>query len=473
MQKKQVFNPYLASYDYIPDGEPRVFGHRLYIYGSHDRFNGSVFCQNDYVCWSAPVHDLSDWKYEGVILKKTADPRNRDGAHAMWAPDVCQGNDGKFYLYYCLDYLKEVGVAVADSPAGPYEFLDFVRYKDGRPIGGGEGEIRQFDPGIFIDDDKRIYLFSGNGPRLKTDINIDKASLKMELEQDMVTVKDGPFRNLPIINETEGTGYEAHPFFEASSVRKINGKYYFIYSSCHMHELCYAVADSPLGDYRFGGVLVSNADIGAGGNTEELNYLGNTHGSVCQINGQWYVFYHRQTNRHSFSRQACCEKIFFDGEAFKQAEITSCGLNDGPLKDIGTYEARIACHLYSKNGACESRADYQDGNHPAFTQEGIDREDNPDQYINNMADGATAGYRYFDFGRASTLTVKVRGNGTGKFIVKDERIGNPNVVAEVKIAPCKSWTEFSAPLKVEAGKKPLYFTYTGEGSVDFSGFTLS
>ena len=124
--KQQVFNPYLPSWEYIPDGEPRVFNGRLYIYGSHDCFNGDVYCQNDYVCWSAPEDDLSDWRYEGVIFKKTQDPRNADGAHALWAPDVCQGNDGKYYLYYCLDFLKEIGVAVADTPVGPFEFLDFV-----------------------------------------------------------------------------------------------------------------------------------------------------------------------------------------------------------------------------------------------------------------------------------------------------------------------------------------------------------
>ena len=212
--KQQVFNPYLPSWEYIPDGEPRVFDGRLYVYGSHDKFNGDVYCQNDYVCWSAPVEDLSDWRYEGVIFKKTQDPRNPDGAHALWAPDVCRGNDGKYYLYYCLDFLKEIGVAVCDTPAGEYKFLDFVRYPNGDILGARPDEIRQFDPGIFIDDDKRIYLFSGNSSRYKTS-GVDKDSLKMELEQDMITVKDGPYHNLPIINDADGTEYEAHPFFEA------------------------------------------------------------------------------------------------------------------------------------------------------------------------------------------------------------------------------------------------------------------
>ena len=467
--KQQVFNPYLPSYEYIPDGEPRVFNGRLYIYGSHDCFSGDVYCQNDYVCWSAPEDDLSDWRYEGVIFKKTQDPRNADGAHALWAPDVCQGLDGKYYLYYCLDFLKEIGVAVADEPAGPYEFLDFVRWPDGRIL-GTDNDIRQFDPGIFIDDDERIYLFSGNSPRYAYLPNLDKNSQKMELERDMITLKSTPEINLPIITDAPGTEYAEHPFFEASSVRKINGKYYFIYSSTWMHELCWAVADEPLGEYRYGGVLVSNSDIGANGNTEALNYRGNTHGSVAFVNGKWYVFYHRQTNRHFFSRQACAEEIYFDGEKFHQAEVTSCGLNGGPLKDEGSYEARIACHLYSKNGTTESLAEQQDENHPAFTQDGPDREDNPNQYINNMRDGATAGYRYFQFDGANRISVTTRGTATGSFVVKDER--NGNVVARIPVQPSEDWATFTAPLSIECGKKPLYFTYEGEGAADFMSFEL-
>ena len=54
--KKQAFNPYLPSWEYVPDGEPHVFGDRVYVYGSHDRFNGETFCLNDYICWSAPVY---------------------------------------------------------------------------------------------------------------------------------------------------------------------------------------------------------------------------------------------------------------------------------------------------------------------------------------------------------------------------------------------------------------------------------
>ena len=71
---KQVYNPYLPLNEYIPDGEPHVFGDRVYIYGSHDREGGETFCELDYVVYSADVEDLTDWKCEGTIYRASQDP---------------------------------------------------------------------------------------------------------------------------------------------------------------------------------------------------------------------------------------------------------------------------------------------------------------------------------------------------------------------------------------------------------------
>ena len=156
----QAFNPYLPSWEYIPDGEPYVFDGRVYIYGSHDRFNGHVFCYNDYTCWSAPVDDLADWRYEGVIYKKTQDPRNADGHSCLYAPDVTVGPDGRYYLFYVLDHEHVVSVAVSDKPAGPYDFYGFVHYKDGTLLGDRADDDPQFDPGLLTEGD-RTYLYTG------------------------------------------------------------------------------------------------------------------------------------------------------------------------------------------------------------------------------------------------------------------------------------------------------------------------
>lgn len=159
--KGQAFNPYLPEYEYIPDGEPYVFGDRVYVYGSHDRFGAPMFCMNDYVCWSAPTDDLSDWRYEGVIYRKNQDPKNRLGVRLLFAPDITRGSDGRYYLYYAFDFMGIMGVAVSDSPTGPFEFYGHVQYADGTVWGRKKGDSFPFDPGIFVDDDGRIYLYSG------------------------------------------------------------------------------------------------------------------------------------------------------------------------------------------------------------------------------------------------------------------------------------------------------------------------
>ncbi|MBQ4364167.1 MAG: xylan 1,4-beta-xylosidase, partial [Oscillospiraceae bacterium] len=98
-------NPYLPNWEYIPDGEPRVFGDRVYIYGSHDQAGSDEFCDYKLKCWSAPVNDLTKWVCHGDIFH-TRDDRdhksdidwNTDETR-LFAPDVVQGKDGKYYLY--------------------------------------------------------------------------------------------------------------------------------------------------------------------------------------------------------------------------------------------------------------------------------------------------------------------------------------------------------------------------------------
>ena len=166
------------------------------------------------------------------------------------------------------------------------------------------------------------------------------------LEDDMVTVKEAPHHIIPY--RVKGTGFEEHPFFEGSSMRKVGEKYYFIYSSWLNHELCYATSDYPDRDFVFGGTIVSNGDVGYQGRTaaDRVNMTGTTHGSIVELEGQWYVFYHRLTHKSDYSRQSCAEKIAIreDG-SIPQVEITSCGLNDGPLRAEGTYPAVICCNL--------------------------------------------------------------------------------------------------------------------------------
>ena len=483
--KRQSFNPYLPSWEYVPDGEPHVFGNRVYVYGSHDRFNGTDYCMNDYVCWSAPLDCLADWRYEGVIFPKNRDPRNPEGKHNLYAPDVVCGRDGKYYLFYCLEPFPEMSVAVCDTPAGEYEFYGFVRYADGRLL-GSEGDACQFDPSLLIDDDGKIYLYSGNAYREKGKPN-DHYSQVMRLKPDMLTLETEPKRLLPGVDTSEGTGFEGHEFFEASSIRKINGKYYLLYSSVLSHELCWAISDSPDGGFRYGGTVISNGDIGLHGRTQNraLNAIGNNHGGLVRINGQWYVFYHRHTNRTFFSRQGCAEKIEFDGDDILQAEITSCGLNDGALFCKGEYPASIACDLINHTGRNGESVDlmatakrmtrqfacsYADAQFPYFTQDEEDGEEGT-QYIANVRNGAEAGYKYFDFGGDVAVNVTVRGTARGKLALSVVSRGER--LAEIAVQPSAEWKTFGgAHLRLQ-GRSALYFTFEGEGILEMLSFRLS
>ena len=95
---RQVYNPFLPLNEYIPDGEPHVWGDRVYHYGSHDKEGGYTFCMQDYVVYSAPVKDLTSWRCEGITYRASQDPAYPELKY-MYAPDVVRGNDGRYYLY--------------------------------------------------------------------------------------------------------------------------------------------------------------------------------------------------------------------------------------------------------------------------------------------------------------------------------------------------------------------------------------
>lgn len=471
MTKKQGFNPYLPSWEYMPDGEPYVFNDRVYVFGSHDRFNGYVYCLNDYVCWSAPVSDLTDWRYEGVIYRKTDDPFNPDGAMCLYAPDVTVGPDGRYYLYYVLDKVSVVSVAVCDKPAGKYEFYGYVHYPDGTRLGERPGDQPQFDPAVLTEGD-RTYLYTGFCAPGDTSRN---GAMVTVLGPDMLTVLEEPVFVVPSAPYSRGTGFEGHEFFEAPSIRKRGDTYYFVYSSVVMHQLCYATSKSPVGGFVYGGVIVSNNDLGIAAykpSEMPMYYGGNNHGSIIEINGEWYIFYHRHTNGTNFSRQGCLEKIYIQEDgSIPQVEMTSCGPNGGPLKGKGEYPAYIACNLFCKDESpyTDFTGAWMNNQFPKITQDGRDGDEEPG-YIANMKDSATAGFKYFDCQGIRKVKIRVRGYADGAFEVKTS--WNGEVLGSIPVSYTNIWKEYTADITIPDGIQALYFTYKGGGSASLASFTL-
>lgn len=468
---KQALNPYLPSWEYIPDGEPYVFDGRVYVYGSHDFFRGSAYCLGDYVCWSAPVDDLGNWQYEGVIYRKTQDPFNPEGHMCLYAPDVTKGPDGRYYLYYVLDKVSVVSVAVCDAPAGVYEFYGYVQYANGTRLGEKEGDEPQFDPGVLTENDK-TYLYTGFcavGDKTRS------GSMGIVLGADMLTIEEPPVIIAPSEPYSKGSGFEGHEFFEAPSIRKRGDTYYFIYSSIVMHELCYATSKNPLNGFKYGGVIVSNCDmhIDSYKPAEKPMYYGaNNHGSIVEVEGDWYIFYHRHTEGINFCRQGCMEQIHFteDG-SIPQVEMTSCGGNHGALDGKGEYAAYLACNLF-----CGTKAVYtgeagfwMDNRFPKITQDGGDGDERPG-YITNMRDGACAGFKYFDCKGIKSVSIKVRGYCTGAFHIKTS--WDAPSIGMIPVGFSNVWKKYSADIVIPDGIQALYFEYKGNGGASLASFEL-
>lgn len=463
--KKQAFNPYLPSWEYIPDGEPYVFGDRVYIYGSHDFYNGYVFCMGDYVCWSAPVDDLGNWRYEGVIYPRNEDPLNKEGKMCLYAPDVTVGPDGRYYLYYVLDKVSVVSVAVCDTPAGKYEFYGYVHYKDGIRLGEKDGNEAPFDPGVLTEGN-RTYLYTGfcaRGDKTR------RGTMVTVLDRDMLTIVEDQKWVAPGCEYSEGTGYEGHEFFEAPSIRKAGNMYYLIYSSIVMHELCYAVSNSPTESFQYGGVIISNCDLHIDtykSADTPAAYGANNHGSIIQIVDKWYIFYHRHTNGTWYSRQGCAEEIQIlpDG-SIPQVELTSCGLNGKPLIGKGEYPAYIACNLF-----CDTPSMYVGGDgFPKIMQDGKDGDKEPG-YIANIQNSATMGFKYFDCKNITGIGIKTRGYADGIFEIRTSIEGE--VLAQIKVEYTNVWEEYLSPIHMPDGKNAIYITYRGEGNASLLSFSL-
>ena len=400
----QGANPYLPLWEHVPDGEPRVFEYngekRVYLYGSHDT-EKTAYCGTDYVVWSAPVNDLTDWKCHGVCYDSP------DG-NRMYAPDAIQKGD-TFYLYAAENKNSRLTVAKSRHPAGP--FTDAVRAEIG------------CDPGVLVDDDGRIFGYWGF-------CNCCGA----EFHADMATIKEGTLRShlighceSPWTNETEHVDY-TFGFYEAASPRKILGKYVLLYSrntneplpeygiegDCNGF-LSYAYSDHPLEGYRFGGEIILNGGEiipdGKGGGKMTYRW-GNNHGGLAEINGQWYIFYHRQTGKNEYARQAMLEPVdiamdkngrlfigditYREGEpiASRPVEMTSQGAHINGLDACKIISAGYACHL--SGGAKEAYIA------PVYEKEEISAP------IREITNGVTAGFRYLQFGLQPLRKVTVK-----------------------------------------------------------------
>jgi len=440
-------NPYIPLWEHLPDGEPRVFEDpdnpgklRAYIIGSHDvRVNS--YCGPDVHMWSAPVEDLASWRDEGPIFTYFISNQ----WDVMYAPDlVCvKGKDGKktYYLYPHSRGWGRIGmVAKSDRPDGPFKPIN----ANEQGTGCLPGSVIDFDPSIFIEE-----ITDKNDP----DYNIGfraygfwgfQHSTAAELDQKtMYSVRPGTQLHdyfIPasarygVVRDPQGTEYPAlykgqNPgefnFFEASSIRQVGNKYVMVFSGYSGPDyglgstnsaLRYAFGDSPLGPWRSGGVLVDSRGVVTNEDGTKLitsNSAHNTHGSLQEINGQWYVFYHRPPRGFGNARQSMVAPVKIewdekkvadggklviraydpyapnevwtakasDGTEYTGAEVTSEGFMIYGLNPYAYYSAGYACYM----------------SNPGWMQDTWDCWDN-NMDLTGINNGGIVGFKYFGFG---------------------------------------------------------------------------
>ena len=373
-------NPYLPLWEHLPDGEPRVFEdpdnpgkYRAYIIGSHDLRFGS-YCGPDIRMWSAPVEDLTAWVDEGPIFTYYIDNQ----WDVMYAPDLVEvtKRDGtrEYYLYpHSRGWGREALVAKSDRPDGPFTVVNAT--EDGRRA--VEGSILGFDPSIFVeqitdpaDPDYEIGFraYGYWGFQRSSAVELDQNTMYSARPGGTyipyfipASFRYGVVRQVPGVKEYPALYKDQKPedfnFFEASSIRKVGNKYVMIFSGYSGPDygvgssnstLRYAYGDSPLGPWRSGGVLVDSRGIVLnqdGTALTETNSGHNTHGSIEQINGKWYAFYHRPPRGFGFARQPMVAPVKITWDEKPVAEGGKVVITDKEARELNVG-GEVVCYVY-------------------------------------------------------------------------------------------------------------------------------
>lgn len=508
-------NPVLPSFEYVPDPEPRVFGDRVYLYGSHDLVGTGSMCEGDYVTWSASVDDPSTWRYEGVIYRRDQDPYIAAALaagtvdplmHSLFAPDVIEVK-GRYYLYYGVGLSSAgIGVAVADSPAGPFEYLGRVRYPhsekpadwiddhdgidDGdmafgggiavleRPNGRGmrirprKAKHFMYDPSVIYDQG-RLFLYFGLASCRVVELDV----------RDMRTVLADPETGRyasavlvpsmmvpstwPGLIRTRGMAMANGP-----SIRRIDGRYVLVYYAVgpgSTNAMCYATATDPRGPFEYQGILVSLGNVRHGGQKRPTDKVGNTHGGLVRLGDTWYLMYHRQTGRLPGSRQATAVALERTPNGFGHAEYTSLGFTKDALPAFRVWPAAMACVLTDRKGRRPAKRSAAPRIEQVRYAEGPvdDHSRHPvTQVVTNLTPGAVIGVKYLDFGsgRAAPATVAVGMRATvgGRIEVRlDAPDGERIAEIPLGVSSRDEAATFSATTAAVSGRHAIYFVVDG------------
>lgn len=327
---------------YAGDPAATVIGDTVYLYAGHDISDGDSYVMNEWVLYTSK--DMINWEYKGPVMKAT-DVSWRNDDTSAWASQVAEYN-GKYYLYFCTwdktDGGKQsIGVAVADSPEGPFvdKGTPLVKGSQTYPETSGWNDI---DPTVWIETDENgtehRYLAWGNGRYYICELNEDMISVTDKNSDGKIDMNDIKLQKIKNMGN--------NGFTEAPWLYKRGDKYYTFFAANWREEMAYAVSSSIYGPWEYMGQLMPPT---ATSNTN--------HPSVIDFKGKTYFIYHNGAlpNGSGFRRSVCVEELFFDedGNVLPITE-TSIGIGGTP-QVISTLDGKFIAHNEFTNPSSDNQ----------------------------------------------------------------------------------------------------------------------
>ena len=421
-------NPVVQT-SFTADPAPMVYSNTVYLYTSHDEDDARGFTMFNWLCYSTT--DMANWTDHGIIggVKEPYKTFSWADGNNAWAPQ-CIERKGKFYLYCPLPTKGRmaIGVAVSDSPTGP--FVDAI----GKPL-ISRGNGGDYDPTIFIDNDGQAYLYwGGNGP-----------CYYVKLNEDMISVS-GDIHVASI--DFTGTPREAS-YTEGPWLWREKNHYYLCWASrCCPEGIGYGMSDSPIGPWKCKGTIMDPNNLSSGNHPGILDYKGKSY-----VFGFNYAVNWEMTDVHRERRSVCVAEMTYneDGTIPKVPWFTKEGVAQvGTFNPYAQVDAATIC--YEKGVKTKPRGGGQQG-----------------VYVTVNDNGSYIKIKGVDFGDqgatnflASVATVT---NGTTITLRLDSEVGTAIGTLKVKStgAPDK-WDTQSCKITGARGVHDLYLKFFGNGT---------
>lgn len=300
------------------DPAPLVHNGTFYLYTGNDADHADFFWMNEWRLYSST--DMVNWRDHGAQMSINTFSW---GDERAWAAQVVERN-GKFYWYICLHSKLSggmaIGVAVADSPTGPWK--DAL----GKPL-YENGSWDHIDPTAFIDDDGQAYLYWGNPRLYACRLNDDMISIKGEVIQ--VEMTEAGFGAPAPEKRVKGKKYK-DCYTEGPWISKRGGKYQLLYAAGGVPEhIAYSESDSPLGPWTYKGIIMPLSDTGSFTN----------HCGIADYKGHSYFCYHTGKLPHGggFNRSVAIEEFRYNADgSFPTINPTAEGI--APVATFNPYQ---------------------------------------------------------------------------------------------------------------------------------------